>query len=82
MEAFLLIIVNLITAIIFYIIGRYAGQESLVVNKVKKQINKLYNKPQAGPINYPTPEEVAFRGSEEEKIDEEAKRLLEENGFK
>lgn len=71
----------IITALTFYGLGRYAGSESEFVNKVKKKAHRLMNTTKAGPIDYPTPEQVAFRGSEDEKIDEEAKKLLQDKGF-
>ena len=66
-------------ALIFYFLGRYAGRESEIINNTKKAILKKINRVEAGPIPYPTPKEVAYNGSEREKIDKDFERAARES---
>jgi len=59
----------ILTALIFYFLGAYRGQEKKMIDEARKVITR--QKVKAGIIPYPTPQEMKFRGSEEEKIEAE-----------
>ena len=65
----------LITAIIFFFIGKYSQTKQ--IEQTVTKIIKSHNRPKAGAINYPTPEELEYKGSEQEKIDAEWKKGME-----
>lgn len=71
----------LVTAVLFYFIGRYSGREVEVVKEAIKTIQKRQNRVKAGVIDFPTPQDIAFSGSEEEKINEQAKEALRREGL-
>ena len=69
----------IITALIFYFLGRYTGRELEVTKKIVKEIKKKINPPHVGVIDYPTPQESEYHGSEEEKADQAREKLFKEN---
>ena len=71
-------ILILITGLIFYALGRFSGREVETVKDLKKAVKKKLNPPHAGPIDYATPEQVEYDGSEQEKIDEVQGKLIRE----
>jgi len=73
-------LVVLLTAIIFYFIGRHSMGSSEIENAIKKAKKALHkNKGQI--INYPTNEEIEYSGSEQEKIDQQQTKLIKEAGI-
>lgn len=74
-------ILILFTALIFYFIGYYAGAYHDVYVDAKKVFRKRLSSKKGSLINYITPEEKEYRGSEREKIDKEQTKLIKEAGI-
>lgn len=72
-------ILLVMTALLFYFLGRYAGREVEIVKKVKRVLRR--DKVQAGVIDYPSQEELDYKGSEQEKIDHDMTRAAREAGL-
>jgi len=68
----------LITALIFYTLGRYAGQEVEVYQKVRKQISRTLRPSPAGAIDFPTQDAIDYAGSERERIDQDMDQKIRE----
>ena len=68
----------LLTAIIFFFLGRYSLNEEKDTKKLQIIAKKLKRKQKSGPIDFPTPEQEKYVGSEEEKIDKDWQRAYEE----
>lgn len=73
-------ILILLTALLFYFVGYYAGRYHDVTVDMYKARRKLFPK-KGGVINYITPDQAAYRGSEQEKIDKQQEKLLKESGI-
>lgn len=71
----------ILTALIFYTLGRFSGRELEKVNDLKRVIKRKINRPNVGPINFATSEEIKYEGSEQQKIDMEQERLAREAGI-
>ena len=71
----------IITALIFYALGRYAGREAEITKKASKQIKKKLSPPHVGVIEYPTQTEADYTGSEQEKIDKQQEELARKAGL-
>lgn len=74
-------ILLLITAVLFYFIGRYSGREVETIQKTIKQIQKRQNSIPVGAVTLSTPESRKYAGSEREKIDQKAEELLKSQGL-
>ena len=68
----------IITALIFYALGRYAGQEVEIYQKVRKRISKTLRPQPAGIIDFPTQDAVEYKGSEQEMIDRDMEQKIRE----
>lgn len=68
-------------ALLFYTLGRIAGKETETLTEASQTIQKRLFKKKGGIISYPTPQELRYRGSEEEKKDNEFKRTLKQAGI-
>lgn len=71
----------LVGCLIFYALGRLHTKEGEVAGKVSKHLSSIKKKPIAGVIDYPTPIEQEYRGSEEEKADIDRDRAAREAGL-
>lgn len=72
----------LITAIIFFFIGRFSHTpNSEVIEKIKQKKRQLKAKGIPTVITYQTPEELEYNGSEQEKIDKEIENNLKKVGL-
>lgn len=67
----------IITALIFYALGRFSGQET--IEKTVKQIKRKINPPHTGVIDYPTPKQIEYEGSNEQKADQARNSLFEDH---
>lgn len=73
-------IIILISCIVFYFIGYYSGRYNEVKQLAKNAKRKLY--PTKGTvINYITPEQEKYNGTEQEKIDAQQAKLINESGI-
>jgi hypothetical protein len=66
-----------LSALVFYLLGRFSGHEVEVTKKVVKEIKKKINSRHAGTIDYPTQDQLDYRGSQEEKADQARQELFE-----
>jgi len=73
-------LIILLTAVIFYFIGYFSGRY-YELKTVGKKIKRILNKPVGGVIDYPTAEQVAYNGSEREKIDKQQEILMRNAGI-
>lgn len=74
-------IILLIGCITFYIIGRLSHHERESISDIKRKLRQVRNPVKPGPINYPTPEQSAYYGSEEEAADKDRARAAREAGL-
>ena len=73
-------LVILLTALIFYFLGRYSMGRSEIENSIKKA--KKILKPNKGMIiDYPSAEEISYEGSERQKIDKQQTELINKAGI-
>lgn len=63
-------ILILITAITFYLLGYHAGHTKESISQVTKTLQKRLNRVPAGVIDLPTPEQIKYEGSHQQKLDE------------
>lgn len=71
----------LVTAIIFYFLGRYAGREQEIVTQGKKLSRKLFHPVKAGVIDYKLPEQARYEASEQKKIDDSFREAAKQGGL-
>lgn len=74
-------ILLLIGCITFYILGRVSHHEHESLNTIKQKIKRLRSAVKPGPIDYLTPEQAAYYGSEEEAADKDRTRAAREAGL-
>lgn len=82
MAIYILLIIFSCTNLLFYFLGRLSGREKETIERFQtglKQIKRDQTAIDPGPIDYVTPEKEKFYGSEEEKINEKAKELIQQN---
>lgn len=72
----------LLTAVIFFFVGRYAGHEDRAVHSVKKNIKRMMGKTATpGVINYPNQDDIDYEESEQKKIDDDQVRAARDAGL-
>jgi len=79
MSEILIIITALLFLTIGFFLGRYSGREIDIARKTLKDIKRKINPPHSGVINYATPRDIEYEGSEEQKVDAERERVFREN---
>jgi len=71
----------LIGCIAFYVLGRLSHREHESLSTIKQKIKRLKSAVKPGPIDYLTPEQAAYYGSEEEAADTDRVRAAREAGL-
>lgn len=74
----------LITAVLFYFMGRFSGREVEKLSDIKKNVQRLQKRQNSipvGAVSLSTPESRKYSGSEREKIDQKARELLKSQGL-
>lgn len=71
----------ILTALVFYFLGRYSGAEEDQVRKIIRKGKKSLFPPMTGAIDFPTQDELDYEGSEQQKIDQDRVRAGKEAGI-
>jgi len=71
----------ILTALLFYFLGRYAGRETEILSTTQKAFKKHFHSSPGGIISYPSPQQQKYYGSEQEKIDALAEKMVKKVGL-
>jgi hypothetical protein len=71
---------EILVAIIFYFIGRYSNKDDReTLKEIKRKLKR--NKVKSGVIEFKSPQELEYIGSEQEKIDKEWEENMKKSGL-